>query len=99
MGGLLAKEGVALDARRLFGDAGQQAAGVVDEEALHHRRHRRERLEERRGPDAGRVPGARHLVLEAFEVEAGPPRRDRDAEPAGGGRSRHAVVHCATGTA
>src|SRR5207253_1981457 len=70
-----------------------QAAGVVDEEALHHRRHRRERLEKCRGPDASRVPGARHLVVEAFEVEAGPPRRDRDAQPAGGGWIRHAVVH------
>src|SRR5439155_6550498 len=69
------------------------AAGVVDEEALHHRRHRRERLEKCRGPDASRVPGARHLVVEGFEVEAGPPRRDRDAQPAGGGWIRHAVVH------
>ena len=40
-------------------------------------------------------PGARRadLVVEAFEVEAGPPRRDRDAQPAGGGWIRHAVVH------
>jgi hypothetical protein len=84
MGGLLAKEDITLGTQRLIGDAGQKAAGVSDEEALHHRRHRRERLEKRRGPDAGRMPGARHLVLEALEVETGPPRRDRDAEAPGG---------------
>ena len=38
MGGLLAEEGIAFGAPRRFGDTRQQAAGVVDEEALHHRR-------------------------------------------------------------
>src|SRR5438093_10336733 len=31
------------------------------------------------------MPGTRHLVLEALEVEAGLPRRDPDPRPAGGG--------------
>ena len=42
--------------------------------------------------DAARVPGARNFVIEALEVEAGPPRRHRDARLAGGGRVRREIV-------
>src|SRR5215470_11585126 len=63
----------------LVSDAGHQTAGVGDEEALHHRRQCRERLEKRGGPNTSRVPDTGHLALEALEVEVGPSRRDRNA--------------------